>query len=160
MLRLYVDRDPQTSKPQILYTRRWRRVVAEESELLAAESAKPEVYLAPVCTTGFDNDLIPWLLGDLPSMAGAKDAAGNPGITAQVILSFAYFFSTLARSRRLARFNSFLMKCAFFHSHLFYLIEWAAIYLRGAFSARLPVQFPLFSLFYERGLVCTAHFCA
>ena len=85
MLRLYVDRDPQTSKPQILYTRRWNKVVAEESDLLAAESSKPEVFLAPVCTTGFHNDLIPWLLEDLPSMAGAVDVAGNPGVTAQVI---------------------------------------------------------------------------
>ncbi|KAJ1473285.1 hypothetical protein T484DRAFT_1837009, partial [Baffinella frigidus] len=58
MLRLYVDRDPQTSKPQVLYTRTWSKVVPEESDM---QEDKDFVATLPVCTTGF-TDLSAFLL--------------------------------------------------------------------------------------------------
>ncbi|KAJ1471473.1 hypothetical protein T484DRAFT_1843996, partial [Baffinella frigidus] len=54
MVRLYVDRDPQTSKPQIMYTRTWSKIVAnttvDESTLSGGSMREVKI---PVCKTGF-----------------------------------------------------------------------------------------------------------
>jgi len=71
MLRLYVDRDPQTSKPQVLYTRKWSKVVPDKD----ADFDMSEKALAPtnpVCTDGFKT-LQEYLLKALPDLGGIKD---------------------------------------------------------------------------------------
>lgn len=77
MLRLYVDRDPQSSKPQILYTRTWSKVVPEESDL--NKSSGPFVPTLPVCTTGF-TDLCAFLISDLAKLGGAKGRNGEASL--------------------------------------------------------------------------------
>jgi len=75
MLDLYVDRDPQTSKPQILYTRTWSSVVPEESDWKEGEN----VPTLPVCTTGF-SDLCALLLEQIPKLGGATGRDGKPSL--------------------------------------------------------------------------------
>ena len=70
-LHLYLDRDPQTSRPQVLYTRTWSKVEAEPSDL-KAQQAPPATAKLPVCTTGFQ-DLEDFVLHLLPRLGGAMD---------------------------------------------------------------------------------------
>ena len=88
MLRMYVDRDPQTSKPQVLYTRTWSKVQAEQSDLdmhlnnMSTTCQRLNNMSAPtnpVCTTGF-KDLTEYLLKALPLLGGAVDNLGNPSL--------------------------------------------------------------------------------
>ena len=80
MSKLYVDRDPQSATPQVLYTRVWSRVQPEKSDL--DMTVQPQAALIPVCTTGF-KDLESFLLEELPRMADCADTKGKPSLNGQ-----------------------------------------------------------------------------
>ena len=80
MLRLYVDRDPQSSQPQVLYTRTWSKVVPEETDLAApVADAGSSAATLPRCTTDFV-DLCALLQAQLADLAGARDREGRPSL--------------------------------------------------------------------------------
>lgn len=78
MIRLYLDRDPQASSPQLQYARTWSRVSPEESDLKEIEAVNAGSMI-PVCTTGFV-DLCEHILNSFGRVAGAKDRAGKPSL--------------------------------------------------------------------------------
>ena len=83
MKKLFVDRDPQTHKPQISYTRVWSQVQPEQSDL--DMSQKSEATQIPVCTNGFQ-DLQACLLEELPLLADCKDELGRPSLNSKALL--------------------------------------------------------------------------
>jgi hypothetical protein len=80
MLRLFIDRDPQTSRPQVLYTRTWSKVRAEVSDLDMSGGAS-EPPKNPVCTAEQIKQLEAFLLQALPKLGGAVDNTGKPSIS-------------------------------------------------------------------------------
>ncbi|KAJ1488130.1 hypothetical protein T484DRAFT_1784348 [Baffinella frigidus] len=86
MIRLYVDRSPQSSAPQILYTRIWSKVKPAGGEHWGAlrrnighPSSSSATYDTPVCITGF-TDLCEFVLSALPLLGGAKGKDGEKSL--------------------------------------------------------------------------------
>jgi hypothetical protein len=78
MIRLFVDRDPQSSKPQVLYTRTWSKVVPDKSDFAISHAVATGATL-PVCTNGFV-DLCEHILDGLTNLGGAVDEGGRPSL--------------------------------------------------------------------------------
>ena len=78
MSKLYVDRDPQATKPLVAYTRVWSKVIMEESDL--DMTPQHHMSIVPVCTTGF-KDLEALLLKLLPKLADCRNPkTGRPSL--------------------------------------------------------------------------------
>ena len=79
MLRLYVDRDPQCSKPQVLYTRKWSEVVPDnDPDFETSEQATAALSPYPECTDGFES-LQDYLLRAFDNLGGIKNhKTGEP----------------------------------------------------------------------------------
>jgi hypothetical protein len=86
MLRLYVDRDPQSSRPQVLYTRKWSEVIPEKDpDFCTSEKATAMPSPNPECTDGFES-LQDYLLRAFDNLGGIKNhKTGEP---AQNITTF------------------------------------------------------------------------
>ena len=80
MSKLFVDRDPQSATPQIMFTRVWSKVTPETSDLnMAPTQAQSNI---PVCTTGF-KDLQEFLLSELSNCADCRDDRGKPSLNGE-----------------------------------------------------------------------------
>jgi len=76
--RLFVDRHPQTTIPAIVYTRKWSEVQVEPSTLDIDEEGEVNSRI-PVCSDGFQ-EVVTFLMRELPKVADCKDCQGRPSL--------------------------------------------------------------------------------